>query len=109
VTQPQTSPDMPAQNNADGVSVLDTAKANRAWALASYLDACDNLGIAPDPAMKAELEAMTSYYCVADTADDTADDQVLIEVASYPGTLGSYGEGVAEGGATASRSRHWPG
>lgn len=80
-----------------GKAVLDTVKANRAWALASYIDACDNLGITPDPAMKAELEAMTDFYSVDDPAEEPAADQVHIEVASYPGTLGSYGEGVAEG------------
>jgi hypothetical protein len=89
VAQTQTSPAIPAQTDADkdGKAVLDTAKANRAALLSSYLSVCHNLRITPEAELKAELEAMTSYYCI-----DPADDAVVIEVASDPGTLGSYTE-----------------
>lgn len=89
MNQPHTSPAVPAQHDAgdSGRVVLDTAKANRAALLTSYLDACRNLGITPDAEMKAELDAMTSYYCI-----DPADDAVVIEVSSDPGNLGSYAE-----------------
>lgn len=67
----------------------DTRLANRGSALCSYLDACRNLSKVPEPELVAELEAMTNYYRI-----DPTDDAVLIEVASSPGTLGSYGEGA---------------
>ena len=89
MAQSQTTTVVPAQTaaNDDDQVVRDTAKANRAALLTAYLSACSNLRIAPEAELKAELESMTSYYCI-----DPADDAVVIEAASDPGTLGSYTE-----------------
>ena len=71
MAQSQTTTVVPAQTaaNDDDQVVRDTAKANRAALLTAYLSACSNLRIAPEAELKAELESMTSYYCI-DPADD---------------------------------------
>jgi hypothetical protein len=61
----------------------DTMRANRAAALASYLNACRNVGTVPDPALLAEHGTLTGY-----TEIDVMDDYLVIEAQVDPDTLG---------------------
>jgi hypothetical protein len=60
-----------------------TRAANRAAALATYLNACRNVGAVPEPAMLEEHGALTCYAEI-----DPADDHLVIEAQVEPGTLG---------------------
>ncbi|GGG68595.1 hypothetical protein GCM10011374_36210 [Kocuria dechangensis] len=60
-----------------------TRAANRAAELATYLMACRNARIEPDPAYVAEHDQLATYAEV-----DPADDHLVIEAQVEPGTLG---------------------
>lgn len=62
---------------------VDTVRANRAAALATYLNACRNVGAVPDPEMLEEHGRLTGYVEV-----DPKDDNLVLEAQIEPGTLG---------------------
>lgn len=63
---------------------IDSDRANRAAALASYLNACRNVGAVPDPQLLLEHGQLTDYVEV-----DPAEDHLIIEAQVEPGALGN--------------------
>jgi hypothetical protein len=81
----QTLTEQPNQTYAPRI---DTHRANRAAALATYLNACRNVGAVPGPELLVEHGQLTDY-----TEIDPADDRLVIEAQVEPGTLGN-GDGT---------------
>lgn len=78
----------------DGVN---SERANRAAALATYLNACRNVGAMPDPDLLEEHGLLTGYAEI-----DPADDHLVIEAQVEPGTLGNGDGTTGREPATAS-------
>lgn len=83
-----TSPIVAPEPAATAAVHRDTVRANRAAALASYLNACRNVGAVPDPELLVEHGQLADY-----TEIDPGDDHLVIEAQVEPGTLGN-GDGT---------------
>lgn len=74
---------------------IDTHRANRAAALATYLNACRNVGTVPDPDLLLEHDQLAGYLEI-----NPAEDRLVIEAQVEPGTLGN-GDGTTGRGSAA--------
>ncbi|MEX5307557.1 hypothetical protein RF644_17570 [Kocuria sp. CPCC 205258] len=92
-----TSPIVAPEPAATPAAHRDTVRANRAAALASYLNACHNVGVVPEPELLVEHGQLTDY-----TEIDPAQDHLVIEAQVEPGTLGNGDGTTGREPATAS-------
>ena len=81
----QTLTEQPIQTYAPHI---DTRRANRAAALATYLNACRNVGTVPEPELLLEHGQLSDYLEI-----NPSDDHLVIEAQVEPGTLGN-GDGT---------------